>query len=306
MKTEVLKTTNIRKSFGKHIALDNINIKINKGDIYGLVGRNGAGKTTLMNVITSLTIADEGTVFLFGKNNRKHEDIKNRMGCMIENPAFFANLSAKENLKYYCLLKGIVDDTKINIVLKRVGLENTGKKKFKQFSLGMKQRLGIAYAILNNPDFVILDEPINGLDPLGIAEIRKILRELQEENVTILISSHILSELYMVANRFCFIEQGRIIKEMSKEQLDAECSRCLLIKVSDVKKASVILEEELQTKNYKIISDEEIRLYEYLEATSLISKRLIENDIDLYGISETGISLEDYFRNMIGEEKTNV
>lgn len=306
MGTEILRTENLTKKFDDQVALDRINITINKGNIYGLVGRNGAGKTTLMNIITSLMIGDEGTVYLFGQDSKNNENLKNRMGSMIENPAFFPNLTAQENLHYYCVLKGIVDRSQIDTVLERVGLGMVQKKKFKQFSLGMKQRLGIAFAILNNPDFIILDEPINGLDPLGIAEIRKILLELQEENVTILISSHILSELYLVATHFCFIEKGKLIKEITKEQLDVECSRCLSIKVSDVNKASVILEETLATTNYKVIDEKEIRLYEYLDAVPLISKKLLENNLDLFGISETGISLEDYFRIMIGEGNTNV
>lgn len=306
MKEEVLKTVNVKKVYGEQVALNNICINIKKGDIYGLVGRNGAGKTTLMNVITSLSIANEGEVHLFGKNIQESGSSKNRMGSMIESPAFFPNLTAGENLKYYCMAKGIVDHSQINKVLTRVGLENVGKKKFKQFSLGMKQRLGIAFAILNNPDFIILDEPINGLDPLGIAEIRQILLELQEEGVTILISSHILSELYMVANHFCFIEKGEVIKEITKEQLDEECSRCLSIKVGDVKHASVIIEDELKTTNYKVINDQEIRLYDCLDAAPIINKKLFENNIDLYSISETGISLEDYFKTMVGEGVKNV
>lgn len=299
MKQEILKTVNVCKSYQDNMVLDNINITINKGDIYGLVGRNGAGKSTLMNVISSLTIKDAGEVYLFNKEISKSRDSKDRMGCMIESPAFYPNLSAYDNLKYYCILKGIIDHQKIDEVLKKVKLEKTGNKKFKQFSLGMKQRLGIALAILNNPDFIILDEPINGLDPIGISEIRDTLLQLQQENITILISSHILSELYLVANKFGILEGGKIIKELTKEQLDNECSRCLYIKVSDVKRASVLLEEELNTNNYKILNDHEIRLYDYLDTQHLVSKVFIENGIDLYGISEMGVSLEDYFKTII-------
>lgn len=299
MKQEILKTVNVCKSYQDNMVLDNINITINKGDIYGLVGRNGAGKSTLMNVISSLTIKDAGEVYLFNKEISKSKDSKDRMGCMIESPAFYPNLSAYDNLKYYCILKGIIDHQKIDEVLKKVKLEKTGNKKFKQFSLGMKQRLGIALAILNNPDFIILDEPINGLDPIGISEIRDTLLQLQQENITILISSHILSELYLVANKFGILEGGKIIKELTKEQLDNECSRCLYIKVSDVKRASVLLEEELNTNNYKILNDHEIRLYDYLDTQHLVSKVFIENGIDLYGISEMGVSLEDYFKTII-------
>ena len=218
---------------------------------------------------------------------------------MIESPAFYPNLSAYDKLKYYCILKGIIDRHKIEEVLEKVKLNNTGKKKFKQFSLGMKQRLGIALVILNNPDFIILDEPINGLDPLGISEIRETLLQLQQENITILISSHILSELYLVANKFGILEGGKIVKELSKEQLDNECSRCLLLKVNDIKKASVLLEEELKTANYKVLNDQEIRLYDYLDAQHIVSKAIVEKGIELYAISEIGVSLEEYFKNII-------
>lgn len=220
---------------------------------------------------------------------------------MIESPAFYPNLLAYDNLKYYCILKGIIDRHKIEEVLEKVKLNNTGKKKFKQFSLGMKQRLGIVLVILNNPDFIILDEPINGLDPLGISEIRETLLQLQQENITILISSHILSELYLVANKFGILEGGKIVKELSKEQLDNECSRCLLLKVNDIKKASVLLEEELKTANYKVLNDQEIRLYDYLDAQHIVSKAIVEKGIELYAISEIGVSLEEYFKNIIRE-----
>ena len=301
MKPEILKTKQLVKVYQDTHVLDSVNITVNKGDIYALVGRNGAGKTTLMNIVSTLTLATDGKVELFGKDINEHRDTKNRMGCMIENPAFYPNLSAYDNLKYYCLLKGIVDYKRIDQVLKIVNLQEAKTKKFKQFSLGMKQRLGIALAILNYPDFIILDEPINGLDPLGISEVRETLLQLQAQNTTILISSHILSELYLVANKFGFLEGGKIIKEVTKEQLDLECSKSLVIKVNDTKAASVILEEKLNTKEYKIINDKEIRIYEYLEKPMVISKTMIENNIELESIQETGISLEEYFKTIIKE-----
>ncbi len=167
----------------------------------------------------------------------------------------------------------------------------------------MKQRLGIAFAILDNPDFIILDEPINGLDPIGISELRDIFKRLNEErNITILISSHILNELYLVANKFCIIEKGKVLKEITKEKLDEECNKCIVIKVQEVKKASVILEQELNTKNYKILNNSEIRLYDYLENSSKVNKTLIKNDIDVISLYEAGITLEDYFKSIIKEE----
>lgn len=299
MQEVVLQTTNLTKKYKDFVALDNANITIHKGDIYGLIGRNGAGKTTLMKTITTLTNKTGGTFSLFGSEEELTES-KRRIGCLIESPAFFGSLTAYQNLKYYAIQKGITNDKQIDKVLKAVDLFKEKDKKFKNFSLGMKQRLGIAFAILDNPDFIILDEPINGLDPIGIKEIRDTLKRLnEEEKITILISSHILSELYLIANHFCFIDKGRIIKDLSKEELDLECSKCIVIKTKDVKKATVVLEKELSTTNYKVIDNTEIRLYDYLENTLKVNKTLLGNDIEVMGIYESGISLEDYFDSLI-------
>lgn len=301
MQEIVLQTNNLTKKYKDFVALDNATITIHKGDIYGLIGRNGAGKTTLMKLVTTLTTKSGGSFSLFGKEEELTES-KRRIGCLIESPAFFENLTAYQNLKYYSIQKGIVDEKQINKVLKVVDLYKDRNKKFKKFSLGMKQRLGIAFAILDNPDFIILDEPINGLDPIGIKEIRDTLKRLnEEEKITILISSHILSELYLIANHFCFIDKGRIIKDVSKEELDLECSKCIVIRTKDVKKATVVLEKELSTTNYKVIDNTEIRLYDYLENSAKVNKTLLSNDIEIMGIYESGISLEDYFDSLIKE-----
>lgn len=299
MQEIVLQTNNLTKKYKDFIALDNATITIHKGDIYGLIGRNGAGKTTLMKTITTLTNKSGGSFSLFDSEEELTES-KRRIGCLIESPAFFGNLTAYQNLKYYSIQKGMVDDKQIDKVLKVVDLYKEKNKKFKNFSLGMKQRLGIAFAILDNPDFIILDEPINGLDPIGIKEIRDTLKKLnKEEKITILISSHILSELYLIANHFCFIDKGRIIKDLTKEELDLECSKCIVIKTKDVKKATVILEKGLATTNYKVIDNTEIRLYDYLDNLAKVNKILLNNDIEIMGIYESGISLEDYFNSLI-------
>lgn len=301
MQEVVLQTNNLTKKYKDFVALDNANITIHKGDIYGLIGRNGAGKTTLMKTITTLTNKTGGSFSLFGSEEELTES-KRRIGCLIESPAFFDNLTAYQNLKYYSIQKGIVDEKQIDKVLKTVDLYKEKNKKLKKFSLGMKQRLGIAFAILDNPDFIILDEPINGLDPIGIKDIRDTLKRLnEEEKITILISSHILSELYLIANHFCFIDKGRIIKDVSKEELDLECSKCIVIKTKDVKKATVVIEQELKTTNYKVIDDTEIRLYDYLDNSAKVNKTLLSNDIEIMGIYESGISLEDYFNSLIKE-----
>ena len=304
MSNTVLETINLTKKYKKFIALDNASITIKKSDIYGLIGRNGAGKTTLMKVITTLTNKTSGEFKLFDSSDSELTESKRRIGCLIENPAFFPNMSAYKNLKYYAIQKGIIDEKQIDEALELVNLNEVKNKKFKTFSLGMKQRLGIALAILDNPDFIILDEPINGLDPIGISDLRETFKKLNEErDITILISSHILSELYAVATKFCIIEKGKVIKELTKEELDLECSKCIVIKTDNVKKAATVLEKELKTTNYKVIDDKEIRLYDYLELSNSVNKSLIKNDVNVMSIAETGISLEDYFKEVIKEEK---
>lgn len=305
MKEVVLKTNNLTKQYNKNVVLDNVNITIKKGDIYGLIGRNGAGKTTLMKIITTLASPTSGTFELFNTCSENDElfDNKKRVGSLIEYPAFYPNLSAYDNLKYYNIQRGIVDKNQINKVLELVNLTGTGKKKVKTFSLGMKQRLGIALAILNSPDFVILDEPINGLDPIGISELRDTFKKLSDNGITLLISSHILSELYLLANEFGFLENGKLIKELSKEELDLECSKCLVIKTDDSKKVSVLLEKELNTNNYKVINNEEIRVYDYTDDSDKVSDVLVNNKIKIKGFYESGISLEEYFKEIIKEAK---
>ena len=304
MEEMILKTQNLGKKYKNFVALEDVNITIRKGDICGLIGRNGAGKTTLMKIITTLTRKSEGSFSLFGVSDDELQNAKRRIGSLIEKPAFFGNLTAYENLKYYAIQKGIVDFKQIFEALKLVDLDHVRSKKYKTFSLGMKQRLGIALAILDNPDFLILDEPINGLDPMGIKSLRETFKKLNEErNITILISSHILSELYLLANRFCFIDQGRVIKEISKEELDLELSKCIVLQVLDVKKAVVVIEKELKTINYKVINEHEIRLYDYIEEPTKVNKILANHDIDIMSLYESGISLEEYFETLIKEVK---
>lgn len=305
MKEVVLKTNNLTKQYNKNVVLDNVNITIKKGNIYGLIGRNGAGKTTLMKTITTLASPTSGTFELFNTCSENDElfDNKKRVGSLIEYPTFYPNLSAYDNLKYYTIQRGIVDKNQINKVLELVNLTGTGKKKVKTFSLGMKQRLGIALAILNSPDFVILDEPINGLDPIDISELRDTFKKLSDNGITLLISSHILSELYLLANEFGFLENGKLIKELSKEELDLECSKCLVIKTDDSKKVSVLLEKELNTNNYKVINNEEIRVYDYTDDSDKVSDVLVNNKIKIKGFYESGISLEEYFKEIIKEAK---
>ena len=304
MRETALKTKGLTKRYGSFTALDNADMTVYRNDIYGLIGRNGAGKTTMMKIVTGLTSQTGGEYEIFGKKGADVENEKGRIGCLIENPAFFGSLTAYQNLRYYCLQKGIADLKQIDEVLRLVQLTDARNKKFKKFSLGMKQRLGIAFALLDNPDIVILDEPINGLDPIGISELRDTFRKLNEERgITFIISSHILSELYAVANRFLFIDKGKVLKELTKDELDIECRRCLVVKTSDTKKAAVLFEEKLNITDYKVIDKAEIRIYSDNVTHSDVNRMLVENGVDVYAIGESGVSLEDYFKQLIKEEK---
>lgn len=303
MREIVLETKRLTKRYKNFTALDNADMTVYKGDIYGLIGRNGAGKTTMMKVVTGLTDKTSGEISLFSKKGEAISAEKRRIGCFIENPAFFGGLTAYQNLKYYALQKGITDKKQIDEALALVNLTDVKKKKFKKFSLGMKQRLGIAFAMLDNPDLIILDEPINGLDPIGISELRDTFHRLNNERgITFIISSHILSELYLSSNRFLIIDRGRVLKELTKEELDLECLRCIAVKTSDTKGAAAVIERELGINDYTVIDSGELRVYEKGLAPAVLNKKLIENNIDVLSIYETGNSLEDYFKSLVGEE----
>ena len=302
MREIVLQTTQLSKRYGNFTALDNADMTVYREDIYGLIGRNGAGKTTIMKIITGLTEKSGGEYEIFGKKGAAADKEKRRIGCLIENPAFFGGMTAYQNLKYYALQKGITDEKQIDEALALVNLTEVKHKKYRKFSLGMKQRLGIALAVMDNPDLVILDEPINGLDPIGISELRDTFKKLsREKGVTLIISSHILSELYMVANRFLFIEKGNVLKEITKEELDIECMRCHVVKTDDTKRAAALIEQELNITNYKVIDSGELRIYEESIKTDELNRLLIQNNVTVSGIFETGISLEDYFKSLVGE-----
>ena len=302
MREIVLQTKQLTKRYRDFTALDRADMTVYRGDIYGLIGRNGAGKTTMMRLVTGLTEQTEGEYSLFGKTGSAAEKEKRRIGCLIENPAFFGSMTAYQNLRYYCFQKGITDLKQIDEALELVQLTDVKDKKYRKFSLGMKQRLGIAFAVLDNPDLIILDEPVNGLDPIGISKLRDIFRKLsQERGITLVISSHILSELYAVANRFLFIDKGRVLKEVTKQELDLECSRCIVLKTDDTKKAATILESKLNITDYKVIDSGEIRIYDESAKPELLNKVLVLNDVSISGIGESGVSLEDYFKQLVGE-----
>ena len=297
---EVIKTNNLVKKYGQNLILDNVTITVNQGEIYGLVGDNGAGKTTLFRILSGQSYHSDGSYELLGLSGEK-EIIKarKRIGAMIENPSFYPNMTIEQNLEYYRIQRGIPGKKNIDKVLKEVGLFEAKKKKFSNISLGMKQRLALALALLGEPELLILDEPINGLDPSGIIEIRDLLIKLnREKNITIIISSHILSELYNVATCYGFLSKGKLV-----EELNERCKSYLEINVTNPKKLSVLLEERLGYKNYKIMPDGVIHLFEKNPVNEEISKLAVDNNIGLKGINEKSANLENYYLSLIGGVK---
>jgi len=301
----VLRTKSLTKQYGNQIAANNLNIEVKRGEIYGLVGKNGAGKTTLLRMISGLSNPTSGEIELFNETSKEGlGKARMRSGSIIETPCFFPYLSARKNLEYYRIQRGIVEKNITNFALEFVGLNDTGNKKFKNFSLGMKQRLGLALAIMASPDLLILDEPINGLDPEGIKKIRDILLKLnREKNTTIIISSHILGELSQLATNYGFINKGELVEQISAKELKEKCKNCLSIKVNDTEKAAIVIENEFGCSKYEIRSGNEIRLYEKIDEPDSISEMLIERGIKLFWMYQMGFNLEDYFINLIGGNK---
>lgn len=302
MSEAVLRSRNLTKEYNGYPAVNSANMEINRGEIYGLVGKNGAGKTTLLRMITGLSMPTGGEIELMNETSPAGLN-KSRMrtGCIIETPSFFPYLSARKNLEYYRIQRGIAEESVVQDTLRIVGLENTGSKKFKNFSLGMKQRLGLALAIMSSPDLLVLDEPINGLDPTGIVEFREILIRLnRERNMTIIISSHILGELSQLATCYGFIHEGRFVEQISAKELEKKCKSCLSVKVDNAEKAVVIIEKQLGSKKYEVLSGKEIRIFDLMDKPELVSKALVENGVLLYSLNQIGANLEDYFIDLIG------
>ena len=305
MNEAVLHTRNLTKLYAGKPAVDNVNMTIHKGDIYGLIGKNGAGKTTLIRMITSLIGQTGGEIELFGENTAAGlTRARKRVGCVVETPALYPGLTAEQNLEYYRILYGIPEENRIKTALEMVGLTDTDKKKFKNFSLGMKQRLGLALAILGHPDFILLDEPINGLDPIGIIEMRETIKNLNEQyGITVLMSSHILTELSQIATKYGIINNGRLVKEITNDQLAEQCQRCLSVTVDDMEKAAVIIETALNTTNFKSVGKNEIRIYDYLDDPSEVTYQFNSGGVRVNSIHEIGDNLEDYFKTIIEGEK---
>ena len=296
----VLETNNLEKRYGKFQAIKNLNMHIEKGSIYGLVGKNGAGKTTLIRVICDLQRPTSGTYSIYGISNKNKEITRSRkrMGAIIEIPSICLNMTAEENLKEQYKVVGIPEEESLYEILKIVKLENVRNKKAKYFSLGMKQRLGIAITLVGKPDFILLDEPINGLDPEGIIEIRELILKLnKEKGITFLISSHYLDELSKIATCYGFLDKGRIVKEINKKELEQNLKRRIELKVNNIKESVKYFEET--HISYKIISDEIIDIYEKVNVTELVSELSKRNCI-INDFQEKGETLESYYLNLIG------
>jgi ABC-2 type transport system ATP-binding protein len=299
----VLTTNALSKQYRDFKALNGLSMNVPKGSIYGFVGKNGAGKTTLLRVICGLQEPTSGEYTLYGRKNTDRQIVKSRrrMGAVVETPAIYLDMTAEENLKQQYRIIGLPSFDGIAELLKLVGLENTGKKKAKNFSLGMRQRLGIAIALAGDPDFLVLDEPVNGLDPQGIIEMRELILKLNREHqITVLISSHILDELSKLATYYGFIDNGRIVKEMSSEELDRACRKCVRMEVTDTKALARVLDG--MHMEYKIISETTADVFAKVNVTQFVTALENEN-CDVLSMQEHDESLESYYVSLVGGGK---
>ena len=299
----VLTTNSLSKKYKDFQALSNLTMHVPKGAVYGFVGKNGAGKTTLIRLICGLQEPTCGEYTLYGRKNTDKEIIKSRrrMGAVVETPSVWLDMTAEDNLKQQYLILGLPSFDGLEDILKLVGLAQTGNQKAKNFSLGMRQRLGIAIALVGDPDFLVLDEPANGLDPQGIVEIRElILRLNRERQITFLVSSHILDELSKFATHYGFINDGRIVKEISAAELEAACQKCVRVVVNNMKALVRVLDKMNAT--YKIISDTEADIYTKINISPL-TLALAKENCEVLSLQEREEGLESYYMSLIGGEK---
>ena len=304
MSKYIIETRNLTKQYGTVKSVADLNIHVQKGRIYGLLGRNGAGKTTTMKMLLGLTRPTSGEVYIWKTPMHGNEKkLLPRIGSLIESPGFYPNLTATENLRIFATLRGVPDRNAIRQALDLVGLPYKDKKLFSQYSLGMKQRLAIALAVMHDPELLILDEPINGLDPIGIAEVRAFIRQLcDERGKTILISSHILSEISLLADDIGIIDHGALLEEESLAELEANSSRHVHFILSDTAQAARILECGFQEKQFSIQDDHNLQLHRLDLPVARVVAAFVENGIDVYEAHTCEESLEDYFKRVTGGE----
>ncbi len=296
----VLSTNCLTKQYKKQKAVDSVSLHIKRGDIYGFIGRNGAGKTTFLKMISGMSSPTSGEFSLFGYDSKESSKVLSRIGTLIEAPGIYPTMTAYENLKLKCICCGIRKSGYIEEILELVGLSDVGSKKAGRFSLGMKQRLGIGLALVGNPDFLVLDEPINGLDPQGIVEVRDIIQKLNsEKGITIIISSHILEELSKIATKYGIINNGKLIEELTKEELFAKCQEHIELKVDKIEVACTVI-EGMGISNYKVVDTNTIYVYERLTDSGEIVLELAKNNIKILGIIVKNEDLEDYYLSVTG------
>ncbi len=297
----ILDIKHISKNYRKTRALNNVSLNMQRGEVYGLIGRNGAGKTTLMRVISGLTHPDSGEIKLFGEAVQEKTSLFERIGVLIENPAVYPQLTAMENMKLLATAIGLQQKEQVPASLELVGLSPDSKKKVKHFSLGMKQRLGIAMAILNNPDILLLDEPANGLDPEGIIQMRRLFRQLaREKQIAVMISSHQLDELARVADRIGIIDHGEMIEEVSMAELIKRCQDKIVIQASEIDAVVNTLEREFKIQDFKVVDSETVELYEQLSELAEINRQLVQAGHQIRSIQMSQTTLESYFIDKIG------
>lgn len=303
MSEVIIDVNRLEKQYMKQRAVKNVSFRIRQGMICGLIGPNGAGKTTIMKMLGGLVLPTDGGITIYGENDEKGlAKARSRMSFMIETPYAKDKMTARENLEKQRLQKGIPDKNRVDEVLSIVGLSDTGKKHVRNFSLGMRQRLGIANALLAKPEIMVLDEPINGLDPEGIVEIRELLLKLnREEHITILISSHILSELSLLCTDYIFVHHGKIIQTLSAEELHKLCKEYYHIHTDNDAIALAILQEKIGISEYEVEADGSIRLYEQLDNTTEVSRILYENGVIPVELHVNDANLEQYYMDMAGD-----
>ena len=298
----IVETKQLTKVYGEQTAVNAVNLHVKQGRIYGLLGRNGAGKTTIMKMILDLTAITSGEISVFGAPLKgQGKKVFPRIGAIIEKPGFYPNLTGTENLEIFARLRGTPGPNAVKKALEVVGLPYKNKKTFGKYSLGMKQRLGIANAILHDPELLILDEPTNGLDPIGIAQVRDFIKLLcTERGKTVLISSHILSEMALLADDIGIIDEGVLLEENTMAELNKKNRKYILLQVSDVSKAAIILERQFNQKDYSIQDEQTLRLYDTSLDMGAINKALIGQGIDVISSAHCNDTLEDYFKKITG------
>lgn len=295
----VLKTKHLTKRFKDVKVVNEVSMSVKKGDIYGFIGKNGAGKSSFMKMICGMFIPSSGDIELFGNADLVRG--RKKIGSIIETPAFYPTMTAEENLRYYSIITGHKNNVKTSEILDFVGLTGFGGKKVMEFSLGMKQRLAIAIAFSNNAEFLVLDEPVNGLDPTGIKEIRELLLRLNsEKEITILISSHILGELSKIATRYGVIDNGILVDEFDNNELAERCKKYIKLEVNDLIKASNVLREQMNIQNFEIYNPNTIKVFDNLENAALINRNMVLHDVIVSSIFIQGMDLEDYFVHLMG------